>query len=190
MTEEDYVGFFNTVFQVGNVIEYSVIDTPLELVAADLGTERILLGRRTENQQAAAWRRKVEIQLIADTDKENDHKDLDEQAKQEAETLRQQYSDTISEAKEEASRIIMKAHDDAETERSNIIQKSHEEADEIVSAASETIENERRRVLQQAQSQIADLAIEAASKVVGANLDDEKNRKLVDEFLSEREGDK
>ena len=83
----------------------------------------------------------------------------------------------------------MKAHDDAETERSSIIQKSHEEADEIVSAASETIENERRRVLQQAQSQIADLAIEAASKIVGENLDDDKNRKLVDEFLSE-EGDK
>ena len=79
----------------------------------------------------------------------------------------------------------MKAHDDAETERSSIIQKSHEEADEIVSAASETIENERRRVLQQAQSQIADLAIEAASKIVGENLDDEKNRKLVDAFLSE-----
>ena len=108
-----------------------------------------------------------------------------EKARQEAEELRRQYSDTISEAKEEASRIIMKAHDDAETERSNIIQKSHEEADEIVSAASETIENERRRVLQQAQSQIADLAIEAASKIVGENLDDEKNRKLVDAFLSE-----
>lgn len=117
-------------------------------------------------------------------------KDIDdaEKARQEAEDLRRQYSDTISEAKEEASRIIMKAHDDAETERSIIIQKSHEEADEIVSAASETIENERRRVLQQAQSQIADLAIEAASKIVGANLDDEKNRKLVDEFLSEEGG--
>ena len=84
----------------------------------------------------------------------------------------------------------MKAHDDAETERARIIQSSHEEADEIVNAASETIENERRRVLQQAQSQIADLAIEAASKIVGANLDDEKNRRLVDEFLSEEEGDK
>ncbi len=118
---------------------------------------------------------------------ESIQKDIDdaEKARQEAEELRRQYSDTISEAKEEASRIIMKAHDDAETERSNIIQKSHEEADEIVSAASETIENERRRVLQQAQSQIADLAIEAASKIVGENLDDEKNRKLVDAFLSE-----
>ena len=119
-------------------------------------------------------------------------KDIDDaaKAKQEAEELRQQYEESISEAKEEANRIIMKAHDDAETERARIIQSSHEEADEIVNAASETIENERRRVLQQAQSQIADLAIEAASKIVGANLDDEKNRRLVDEFLSEEEGDK
>ncbi len=113
-----------------------------------------------------------------------------EKARQEAEELRQQYNDSISEAKEEANRIIMKAHDDAESERARIIQSSHEEADEIVSAASETIENERRRVLQQAQSQIADLAIEAASKIVGENLDDAKNRRLVDEFLSEEEGDK
>ena len=119
-------------------------------------------------------------------------KDIDDaaKAKQEAEELRQQYEESISEAKEEANRIIMKAHDDPETERARIIQSSHEEADEIVSAASETIENERRRVLQQAQSQIADLAIEETSKIVGENLDDAKNRRLVDEFLSEEEGDK
>lgn len=119
-------------------------------------------------------------------------KDIDdaEKAKAEAEELRRQYSDSISEAKEEANRIIMKAHDDAESERAIIIQKSHEEADQIVSAASETIENERRQALRQARSEIADLAIEAASKIVGANLDDEKNRRLVDEFLSEEEGDK
>lgn len=119
-------------------------------------------------------------------------KDIDdaEKVKAEAEELRRQYSDSISEAKEEANRIIMQAHDDAESERASIIRKSHEEADQIVSAASETIENERKRVLQQAQSEIADLAIEAASKIVGANLDDEKNRRLVDEFLSEEEGDK
>ena len=111
-----------------------------------------------------------------------------EKAKKEAEELRQQYNDSISEAKEEAGRIISTAHDEAEAERAAIIRRSQEEADEIVSSAGKTIENERRRVLQQAQSQIADLAIEAASKVVGANLDDEKNRKLVDEFLAE-EGD-
>ncbi len=115
--------------------------------------------------------------------------DLDsaEKAKKEAEELRQQYSDSISEAKEEANRIIMKAHDDAEAEKAAIIRRSQEEADEMISDANKSIENERKRVLQQAQTEIADLAIEAASKIIGENVDDEKNRRLVDKFLSEEE---
>lgn len=113
-----------------------------------------------------------------------------EHAKREAEELRQQYENSISEAREEAGKILREAHDYAEAERAEIIRKSHEEADEIVNSADETIENERRRVIQQAHAQIADLAIEAASKVISANLDDEKNRKLVDDFLSEKEADK
>ena len=116
--------------------------------------------------------------------------DSAEKAKEEAETLRQQYEDSISEAKEKANNIIMKAHEDAEAERSAIIKKSQEEADKIVADADKAIENERKRVLRQAQSQIADLAIEAASKIIGENVDDEKNRRLVDKFLSEEEGKK
>uniref|UniRef100_UPI0025D349DD F0F1 ATP synthase subunit B n=1 Tax=uncultured Ruminococcus sp. TaxID=165186 RepID=UPI0025D349DD len=108
----------------------------------------------------------------------------------EAEELRQQYEDSISEAKEKANQIIMKAHEDAESERSAIIRKSQEEAEKIVADADRTIENERKRVLRQAQSEIADLAIEAASKIIGENVDDEKNRRLVDKFLSEEEAKK
>ena len=118
--------------------------------------------------------------------------DLDSarKAKDEAEELRQQYENSISDAKEQANQIMMKAHEDAESERAAIIRKSQEEADRIVADADKTIENERKRVLRQAQSEIADLAIEAASKIIGENVDDEKNRKLVDKFLSEEEGNK
>lgn len=116
--------------------------------------------------------------------------DSAEKAKEEAEELRQQYEDSISEAKEKANQIIIKAHEDAEAERSAIIKKSQEEADKIVADADKAIENERKRVLRQAQSQIADLAIEAASKIIGENVDDEKNRRLVDKFLSEEEAKK
>lgn len=132
------------------------------------------------------------INKMLDDRTQSIQKDIDdaEQAKREAEELRRQYADSISEAKEEAGNILRKAHDEAEAERAEIIRKSHEEADGIVNAAGETIENERKRVIQQAHAQIADLAIEAASKVVSANLDDEKNRKLVDDFLSEKEADK
>ena len=85
---------------------------------------------------------------------------------------------------------IKVGHEDAESERSAIIRKSQEEAEKIVADADKTIENERKRVLRQAQSEIADLAIEAASKIIGENVDDEKNRKLVDKFLSDEEGKK
>ena len=114
--------------------------------------------------------------------------DSAKKAREDAEDLKEQYENTISEAKEEAKNIIMKAHEDAESERAAIIKKSHEEAEQIVAEADKTIENERKRIIRQAQSEIADLAIEAASKIVGANVDDEKNRRLVDEFLSNEEG--
>lgn len=119
-----------------------------------------------------------------------DNLDSAQKAKEEAEELRRQYEGSISEAKEKANEIIVKAHEDAENERTAIIRKSQEEADKIVADADKTIENERKRVLRQAQSQIADLAIEAASKIIGENVDDEKNRRLVDKFLSEEEGGK
>ena len=113
--------------------------------------------------------------------------DSAEKARTEAEELKEQYENTIGEAKEEAKNIIMKAHDDAESERAAIIKKAHEEADQKVAEADKEIESERKKVLRQAQSEIADLAIEAASKIVAANVDDEKNRRLVDEFLSNEE---
>lgn len=111
-----------------------------------------------------------------------------EKAKAEAEELKQQYADSISDAKAEADKIIAQAHETAEAEKAVILKKSQEEADKIVADADKAIENERKRVLRQAQTQITDLAIEAASKIIGANVDDEKNRRLVDEFLSEEEG--
>ncbi len=132
------------------------------------------------------------INKIMDDRTQSIQKDIDDaaKAKEEAEALKQQYADSIGEAKEEAGKILREAHEAAENERAAILNRSHEEAEKIVGAAGETIENERRRVIRQARAQIADLAIEAASKVVSANLDDKKNRKLVDEFLAEGEADK
>lgn len=130
------------------------------------------------------------INKLIDARTQSIQNDIDsaQKAREEAEELKQQYDDSISEAKEEANRIIMQAHDEAEADKAVIIRKSQEEAEEIVTAAGKAAENERRRVLQQAQTQIADLAIEAASKIVGANLDDDNNRRIVDDFLSEKEG--
>lgn len=107
------------------------------------------------------------------------------QSKADAEELEQQNREALAAAKAEAQQILLKAREEAEAAKQETIQNSQSEARNIIDTANKTIENERRRAMQDAQSHIADLAIAAASKIIGENLDDDKNRKLVDEFLAE-----
>ncbi|MBQ4534399.1 MAG: F0F1 ATP synthase subunit B, partial [Ruminococcus sp.] len=78
-----------------------------------------------------------------------DDLDAAKKSKEEAEALKKEYEDNISDAKQKAQEIIMKAHEDAESEKSAILKKSQEEADQLISDANKTIENERKRVLAQ-----------------------------------------
>ncbi len=131
------------------------------------------------------------VHKIMDDRTQSIQNDIDsaKKAKEDAERLKEEYAESVSNAKEEANKIIMKAHEDAESEKAQIIAKSQKEAEEIVQSAGKSIENEKKRIIQQAQSEIADLAIETASKIIGANLDDDRNRQLVNKFLEE-EADK
>ena len=52
-------------------------------------------------------------------------------------------------------------------------------------AARKTIVEEKRQALAELRSQTVDLAIEAASRLVQMNLDETKQKQLVEEFLSQ-----
>lgn len=106
-------------------------------------------------------------------------------SKEDADALKTEYTQTLVNARAEAQQILVRAREEASNAKKEMIQESEDEARQIIDNANKTIENERKRVMQQAQSHIADLAIAAASKIIGENVDDEKNRRLVDDFLSE-----
>lgn len=114
-------------------------------------------------------------------------KDIDEakKSREEAEALKAECKESVADARNQAQDIVAKAREEAASEKQEIIQQSQDEASRIIDAASITIENERKRSIQDAQAQLADLAIVAASKIIGENVDDEKNRRLVDKFLAE-----
>lgn len=116
--------------------------------------------------------------------------DSAKKSKEEAEAIKQEYADTISQAKDEAQQIIARAREQAASEKLEVIRQTQDEAEQIMADANKTIENERKKSMQQAQAEIADLAIAAASKIIGENMDDSKNRKLVDDFLSQEGADK
>ena len=103
----------------------------------------------------------------------------------EAEQLKTKYLETMSGAQSEAKELIAKAQKIANEQRDQITQQAQRDADRIMANAKKEIVLEQQRSLESAQSAIADLAMAAASKVVGANLDDAANRDLVDAFLTE-----
>ena len=103
----------------------------------------------------------------------------------EADQLKTNYLETMSGAQSEAKELIAKAQKIANEQRDQITQQAQRDADRIMANAKKEIVLEQQRSLESAQSAIADLAMAAASKVVGANLDDAANRDLVDAFLTE-----
>ena len=100
-----------------------------------------------------------------------------------AESLEKEFAGKMEEAREEGQKIIQVAREKAERESVAIIAKAHAEADRIVAASRLALEEERRAAERDLRDATADLTIGAASRVIGANLDEEKNRALVRQFI-------
>lgn len=127
------------------------------------------------------------INKIMDERTKSIQNDIDsaKKSREEAEALKAEYTQTLADTKAEAQQILVKAREDASAAKQEMISESEEQARHIIDTANKTIESERKRAMQEAQSKVADLAIAAASKIIGENVDDSKNRRLVDEFLAE-----
>ncbi|HET8739214.1 MAG TPA: F0F1 ATP synthase subunit B [Acidimicrobiia bacterium] len=110
-----------------------------------------------------------------------------EKAKAEAESLRADYQAQLANARAEASRIVEEARKSAEQIRADIIAKAEVEAEQIRARAREEAAGEKARALAEAKSQVGDIAIELASKIVGEALDEEKHKALIDRYLADLE---
>jgi F-type H+-transporting ATPase subunit b len=107
-----------------------------------------------------------------------------EQAKTDAESARADYQRQLSEAKGEAARIIEEARQQADAVRRDLTQRAEQEAQELRQRNAEQLEAERARVLGELRGQVAVLAVDAAERVVRANLDSEANRRLVEDYIT------
>jgi len=108
-----------------------------------------------------------------------------ENAKVEAAELKQKYEDLLKAARIEAIKITEEAYAKAEKEHEKITAEAQKESQRILQHARQEIEREREQMLKDIRSQVAGLALSAASKVMEANMDTESNRKLVNKFIDE-----
>ena len=105
-------------------------------------------------------------------------------AKEEAKTMRDQYEASISNAKDEARQIISDAQKSA-TERGEAVADAKKEAVAIKEKASADIAKERTAAFQQMKSEIGDIAVSIAGKVIEKEVKEADHQKLIDEFISD-----
>jgi F-type H+-transporting ATPase subunit b len=112
---------------------------------------------------------------------------LDDARKQksEASELKHTYEEKLISAKGEAETIVNEAVLKAGREHDRLVGEAGLEAESILARAREEIEYERAQMIKDVRSQVAGLALAAASKVMEANMDTESNRVLVDKFIDE-----
>ena len=106
-------------------------------------------------------------------------------AKKELERLQQESAQIIRKAHGEAESIVSKSWSDAEKLREEMKQKAKAEADAIVKESQRQIEIETGRALRQIRSEVADLSIAIASKVIQRNVSKEDNDRLIEDTLKQ-----
>jgi len=108
-----------------------------------------------------------------------------EQARRDREGAEAERIATLSEARREANEILARAQRVAEETRAADIAATREELERLRERAAAEIDAEKQRAMGELRAEVADLAIAAASKVVGESLTDKRQRRLVEEFLTE-----
>ena len=91
----------------------------------------------------------------------------------------------IGQARQEAEDILVRAQRVADESRERDMAETRAQLEQMRERAAADIEAEKERALADVRSQVAELALAAAARVVGETMTDARERRLVDEFLSQ-----
>jgi F-type H+-transporting ATPase subunit b len=108
-----------------------------------------------------------------------------ELAKQEAQRILNENQASLAKAEEESKKIIEQSKVYADKLKEQIIQESKLQAKKLIDDAASEIDRKKDAAFQELKSHVAEIAIQAAGKLIKENLDQEKQRKLVDSYLNE-----
>ncbi|MBI3932076.1 MAG: F0F1 ATP synthase subunit B [Acidobacteria bacterium] len=106
-----------------------------------------------------------------------------EKANAEAQSLLDKHRELVKEAGRERDEIMKRALKEAEQLKAELAATARSESEQILVRAKEQIEREKNQAIRELRGHVADLAMEAAAKIVTASLTPEAQRKLVDDFL-------
>jgi F-type H+-transporting ATPase subunit b len=91
----------------------------------------------------------------------------------------------IGKAEEESVTIIQRARESASNFAMDLKNKAMHDSEKLIEQAKRAIDSEKQKAIADLRVEAAEIAISAASKLVQANLDSERNRELVKEYIKQ-----
>jgi F-type H+-transporting ATPase subunit b len=111
--------------------------------------------------------------------------DTAERTKTEAEEILAEYRERLKEARTQAEEIVARAKRAGEQHEADSMADAGKRHEELMEQTRRDVEQETRRAIQEIRKEVADLTIMATEKVTRKSLDDDDQRRLVEEALGE-----
>lgn len=105
------------------------------------------------------------------------------EAEKEAALLRSQYEDKLGQAALTSERLVKEAVARGQQREEEILRQAQSRADAMLDKASQDIAREKKKALNDAKDEISVIAIDIAGKVVGRQMSDADQSRLVDDFI-------
>lgn len=107
-----------------------------------------------------------------------------DKANREAQALLEENRRLLAESRAQAQSMLAEAKAASEKERATALEKTRHEAEELLARARREIAAEKDKALIELRREAVDLSLAAATKLVGARLDSDADRKLVTDYLA------
>src|SRR5204862_6278306 len=99
-----------------------------------------------------------------------------------------QHTGPLAQARREREERSEQEMAEAQQLRADLLVQARADDEHLVQKEKEQIEREKRAALQELRARVADLAIEAAGKIVVSSLVPDAQRKLVEDFIAKLPG--
>lgn len=98
--------------------------------------------------------------------------------------LRAEYEAKLASTEAQARETINAQLREAQSVRATLMAEANQKAEALVNNAQAEVAAERTRLLSELRLHVTDLALAAAERVVGENMDNDRNRRIVDDFIA------
>ncbi len=103
----------------------------------------------------------------------------------EAKEMLARHHEILKGAGREREEILQKALKEAEQLRGDLLTRARADADQVLARTREQMGREKDQAIAELRAQVADIAVEAAARIVRSSLDEPTQRKLVDDYIKE-----